>query len=499
MAFEQLLQEVRAQGRDVVADSREVKVGAVFVAVPGVQADGARFIPAAVAAGAAVIVCREAGPESEAAVQAGVRVVLHADPRQALWQLAAARYKSDELAQQGVRVVGITGTNGKTTCAYLLEHLFVRLGHKVGVMGTVNYRWPGHLEEAPLTTPDALRVYAMLAAMRADKVDVVIMEVSSHALDQYRVGGVPFAGAVFTNLTQDHLDFHADMENYFEAKARLFTELPRADKACAVNADDAWGRTLLQRCPQALSYGLKAAPDVMGGDSGARHLAGSLEAMSTAGLHLRMTLGDRQWELRSPLVGAFNAANLLAVQAVALEMGVAVADLHHLEDFFGVCGRLERVRNPRGLDVFVDYAHTPDALVNVLQALRGAGFQRIVTVFGCGGNRDRTKRPRMGQAVALWSDVAVLTSDNPRHEEPKAIMEDVLPGLRGETRNDQGRPVEIVVEADRRQATRMALELLRPGDALLIAGKGHEDYQIVAGIKHPYSDQQTVRELLQCA
>lgn len=487
MEFEALLLKLRGEGCDVAVDSRQVKAGDVFVAVPGVQADGAKYIPAAVAAGASVVVCRDHCPESYAAAEAGVDVVLFGDPREALWRLAEARYRTME---SGMRIIGITGTNGKTTCAYLLEHLLSSLGYKVGVLGTVNYRWPGHVEEAPLTTPDALRVHSMLAAMRADGVEVAVMEVSSHALDQYRVGGVPFSGAVFTNLTQDHLDFHTGMVSYFAAKAKLFTELPNADKVCAVNADDDWGRALLDRCPRVLSYGLK--------EREGRHLHGTLRAMSTAGLHMEMALDGQRWELKSPLVGAFNASNLLAVQAVALEMGVKPADLRHLEDFYGVCGRLERVRNAQGLDIFVDYAHTPDALVNVLQALRGAGFTRIVTVFGCGGNRDRTKRPRMGQAVAQWSDVAVLTSDNPRQEEPQGIINDVLPGLQEERTNDQGRAVEIHVEADRRKATQLALELLRPGDAMLIAGKGHEDYQIIGTVKYPYSDQQTVQELLQC-
>ena len=206
---------------------------------------------------------------------------------------------------------------------------------------------------------------------------------------------------------------------------------------------------------------------------------------------MRMHLEGSKWELRSPLVGAFNASNLLAVQAVALEMGIEPDAFKSLESFTGVSGRLERVENPQGINVFVDYAHTPDALENVLQALRGAGFKRVVTVFGCGGNRDRTKRPLMGEAVARWSDVAVLTSDNPRFEEPEAILQDVLPGLKTAR--------EVVVEVDRREATIKALKMLGKDDALLIAGKGHEDYQIIQGVKHHYSDQEVVREFLHCA
>lgn len=480
--FEQLLDKVRREGGEIRSDSREVGKGDIFVAVPGVNADGARFIPPAVEAGASTIVCLPGGAEAEAARAAGCTVVHHDDPREALWRLAEARWHTGSLP---LRVLGVTGTNGKTTSAYLLEHLFTATGHKVGVLGTVSYRWPGHCEAAPLTTPDPLHVHAMLAAMAQAGVDIAVMEVSSHALEQQRVCGVSFAGASFSNLTQDHLDFHQDMESYFRAKSRLFLELPRADKVMAINGDDPWGRRLLELCPRALSFGLqKALPQQ-------RHLWGELLSAGTDGCHLRMHLDGQQWELRSPLVGAFNASNLLSVQALALELGLMPDDLRHLEDFHGVCGRLERVPNARKLHVFVDYAHTPDALVNVLKALRGAGFKRIVTVFGCGGNRDRTKRPIMGEAVARYSDVAVLTSDNPRFEDPEAILKDVLPGLR-EAR-------EVVVEVDRRKATAKAVEMLGPDDALLIAGKGHEDYQIIQGTKHHYSDQEVVRELLGCA
>lgn len=480
--FQSLLGEVRAGNREVRSDSRQVRPGDIFVAVPGASEDGARFIPQAKAAGAGVIICEpKALADAGNAEESSCRFIAHADPREALWQLASARFHSEELP---LRVVGITGTNGKTTTAALLEHLFTAAGKRVGVLGTITYRWPGHSEPAPLTTPDPLSLHAMLARMAEEGVELVFMEASSHALAQQRVSGIPFAGAVFSNLTQDHLDFHADMESYFKAKARLFLELPRMDKVMAINADDPWGRRLLELCPYALSFGLgRSAPE-------RRHLWGELISSGTKGTHLRLHLPDEEWELRSPLVGAFNAANLLAAQAVALELGLKPEDMGALENFSGVCGRLERVANPQGLHVFVDYAHTPDALVNVLAALRGAGFSRIITVFGCGGNRDRTKRPLMGEAVARHADIAVLTSDNPRNEEPETIIADVLPGLE--------KAKGLIVEPDRRKATVKALAMLGPEDALLIAGKGHEDYQIIKGVKHHYSDQEVVRELLQC-
>lgn len=479
LTFDSLVQEVHTHHTDIQVDSRCISAGSVFVAVTGVQEDGATFIPQAVQAGAGVIVCQQ--PPADLAVH--VRWVQHDDPRAALWHLAQARYGTDALH---MKVVGVTGTNGKTTMSYLLEQVFSALGRKVGILGTVSYRWPGFVQDAPLTTPDTLTLHRMLAQMQADGVDIAVLEMSSHALEQQRAGGIVFDGAIFSNLTQDHLDFHKDMESYFQAKSRLFTSLPRLNKAAAINADDAFGRRLLQLCPQAVGFGLGTEQA-----AGHRYLQGRIMSSSTAGVHLQMQLGEQRWELRSPLVGEFNASNLLAVQALCLELGVQVQDLQSLENFHGVSGRLERIVNPRALDVFVDYAHTPDALVNVLKALRGAGFERIITLFGCGGNRDRTKRPRMGEAVAQWSDVAVLTSDNPRFEKPEDIIADVLPGL------DTAK--EVLVEADRRTATQVALNMLRPGDALLVAGKGHEDYQLIEGVKHPYSDQQTIRELLKCA
>lgn len=479
LTFESLVQKVRTHHTDIYVDSRCVTADSVFVAVPGAQEDGTAFIPQAVQAGATVIVCQQ--PPAD--VPAHICCVLHPDPRAAVWHLAQARYGTDSLR---MKVVGVTGTNGKTTMSYLLEQVFTALGRKVGILGTVSYRWPGFVQDAPLTTPDTLSLHRMLAQMQADGVDIAILEISSHALEQQRAGGILFDGAIFSNLTQDHLDFHVDMESYFQAKARLFTALPRLDKAAAINVDDAYGRRLLQMCPQAVGFGLGAEQVV-----GHRLLQGRILSSSTAGVHLHMQLDGQEWELRSPLVGAFNASNLLAVQALCLELGLQVQDLQSLENFHGVSGRLERITNPRALDVFVDYAHTPDALVNVLKALRGAGFERIITLFGCGGNRDRSKRPRMGEAVADWSDVAVLTSDNPRFEKPADIIADVLPGL--------SKAKEVLVEADRRTATQVALNMLRPGDALLVAGKGHEEYQLIEGVKHPYSDQQTIRELLKCA
>ncbi len=493
MQFDDLLQYVRdtasSQTFRVVADSRQVQEGDIFVAVRGTEGDGGDFIPAAVAAGARYIVCSEEHVVQDIADTSVIRYTASYGARQVLWRLADAYFNVNaRFEKQNIRLVGITGTNGKTTVSALLEHLFTKVGRRVGVLGTVSYRWPNadgsqHEEEAPLTTPDSLTLYRLLSCMADAGVDTVLMEVSSHALAQERVGGLEFSGAIFTNLTQDHLDFHGDMEQYFAAKALLFTELPVKYKAMSINVDDIYAQRLMSVCPSALGFTLE------GDESKKNVVRGIVEQMSPQGMSLKMEWGYKTWVLHSPLVGAFNASNLLAAQTFALAHGCYVSDMHHLESFSGVCGRLERV--VEGHNIFVDYAHTPDALLNVLQALRSTGFKKIITVFGCGGNRDKTKRPLMGKAVAQYSDVAVLTSDNPRFEDPQAIIDDVLPGL-----CDAGM---LVVEVDRRKATQRALELLaQEGDdtALLIAGKGHENCQIVNGVKHHYSDQETVREFV---
>ncbi len=534
MQFDVLMRIVRERASErsfsVVADSRKVKSGDIFVAIRGNSADGGQFIEAAIKAGASYIVCHnedvvpttDTDTENTDPHTGTVTVVRHESTRTALWQLAEAYYDTRvRFHEQGIRIVGITGTNGKTTTSYVLEHLFASTGKRVAVLGTVSYRWvradgSRYEEVAPLTTPDALVVHDMLSRMADDGVDIVLMEVSSHALEQERVGGLDFSGAIFTNLTQDHLDFHGDMEQYFAAKARLFTGLPLREKVMAVNVDDAYGQRLVKVCPSAVGFTLtpKQAPEKAATQATQGHLSksasassplcpshiargavhGTVRSMSPAGMHLHMQWGDASWDLHSPLVGEFNASNLLAAQALALSMGCTVEQMQHLASFGGVCGRLERV--VAGKNVFVDYAHTPDALVNVLQSLRSAGFAKIIAVFGCGGNRDRTKRPLMGEAVAKYADVAVLTSDNPRFEDPQAIIDDVLPGVQG--------AASLYVEVDRRAATQRALALLAQESAksgvadvaVLIAGKGHEDYQIIEGVKHPYSDQETVRELL---
>lgn len=479
MNFGDLLKLCRETRVPVKDDSRKVDPGDIFVALPGTNVNGANFIAEAVARGASRIVC-SAQAMSDAPAS-DIELICVDDPGEALWKMARATLGTEDMPME---IVAITGTNGKTTCAWLLDQLYSSLGYRTGLLGTIEYRWPGHRENASLTTPGPLQMHTLLAEMQRAGVQVVIMETSSHSLDQNRTGGIDFRGAIFTNLTQDHLDYHREMENYFHAKAKLFLDFPLPDKAMAINSDDRYGRRLLELVPQALSFGLhRALPRE-------EHLLGTIKQLSPRGMTLEMKLGKKSWRLQTGLIGAFNALNLLAVQGLGLKMGMEPENFKALENFRGVPGRLEKVENSKGLHIFVDYAHTPDALVNALKALRSSGFKRIVTIFGCGGNRDRDKRPLMGKAVAEYSDVAILTSDNPRMEAPEAIMRDVKPGL--------VKARHALFEVDRRAATARGIQMLGPEDALLIAGKGHEDYQIVGTEKRHYSDQETVRELVSC-
>jgi UDP-N-acetylmuramoyl-L-alanyl-D-glutamate--2,6-diaminopimelate ligase len=473
-----------AGGLEVRTDSRLVNPGDAFVALPGAVRDGADFVGMALARGAAWVVSSTGSAAVALPAGSQATFVTRENPRKALGELAAARYGTAKLP---FPLVGITGTNGKTTVAYLLECLLRKTGGRPGVLGTVEYRWPGHSEMASLTTPGCLALHRMLSEMAGAGVTGAVMEASSHALDQDRLAGISYDVAVLTNVTQDHLDYHGDMDTYFASKRKLFTVCLKDPAKAVVNFDDPYGRALLADFPGAVGYGL--------GDSGvpARALRGEIvrRAASGRGMEMLMTFEGRSWTLSTPLVGRHNAQNLLAAQGAALCLGLTVEQLSGLADCLGAPGRLERVANDRSLSVFVDYAHTPDALENVLKALRGLDFEKVVAVFGCGGDRDRTKRPLMAAAVARFADVAVLTSDNPRHEDPMAIIEDARPGLEGASE-----AVKVIIEPDRREAIRLALGEIGPRDVLLIAGKGHEGYQQIGDVKHPFNDVIVAKELL---
>ncbi|WP_022661323.1 UDP-N-acetylmuramoyl-L-alanyl-D-glutamate--2,6-diaminopimelate ligase [Paucidesulfovibrio longus] len=474
-AWSELLEAV-ARGLRVRTDSRKVLPGEVFVALPGSKVDGTDFIRAALERGAKYIVTQRDGQWTRGLDAA---LLVRPDAAEALGELARAHFHADG---QHLKLVAITGTNGKTTTAFIIEHLLAAVGLKAGLMGTVAYRWPGFSLDATLTTPDCWTLHELISNMARSDVDAVVMEASSHAIEQRRVAGLHFDVAVLTNVTQDHLDYHGDMESYFNAKAELFRARPKTDKTWVLNHDDPYGRRLLAEAPQALSYGLSEAPE------GCNALRGEILTSSSAGLTLRMHHQGSTWEMSSPLIGRHNAQNLLAAQAVGLCLGLSQRDLRKLEDFAGVPGRLERVPNEHGLDIFVDYAHTPDALVNVLGALRELTRGRLLTLFGCGGNRDKTKRPLMAEAVAKYADVGVLTSDNPRHEDPLDIITDARPGLA-----DCRLSIE---EPDRYAAIVRAVGLMEPGDVLLVAGKGHENYQQIGDEKLPFSDVEAVGRAL---
>lgn len=475
-----LLERVRREALPVASHSGRVEAGGVFVALPGTAVDGARFVPEALARGAAYVV---GAPDLAWPEDANAEFLPVEAPKLVLGELARALHGTDRL---GMRLVAVTGTNGKTTVSYLVERLALASGLKVGVAGTVGIRWPGYTHEASMTTPDCLAMHRDLAAMARAGCDLAVLEASSHALDQDRLAGIVFDVAVFTNLTQDHLDYHKDMESYFTAKAGLFRRYCRSVDGMVLSFDDTYGLRLLREFPKALGYGLELPPSGF-----SRLLAGKLREAGRDGVRLVADCGERHFDIASPMPGRHNAENILAALGAALALDLPEASLASLADFHGAPGRLERIPNPAGLTVLIDYAHTPDALDNVLGAARRFTAGKLYVVFGCGGDRDRTKRPRMGAAVARHADVAVLTSDNPRHEDPMAIIEDVKPGLHSARR--------VVIEADRRRAIELALSEMRPEDVLVVAGKGHETTQQIGDVKYPFSDAAVVRELTGCA
>ncbi|MFW6005620.1 MAG: UDP-N-acetylmuramoyl-L-alanyl-D-glutamate--2,6-diaminopimelate ligase, partial [Desulfonatronovibrionaceae bacterium] len=396
----------------------------------------------------------------------------------ALGALAREHYQTADLE---LAVIGITGTNGKTTTSYVLEHIFRSRGFRTGVVGTVTHRWPGHVEQASMTTPDCLKLHELLSRMDKDGVEMVIMEVSSHALDQNRVAGIRFDAGVFLNLSQDHLDYHCDMEDYFQAKAKLFFSAGKPKKIKAViNTDDPYGHRLLKSLPEVMGFGLNHSVETA--------LTGRIIKNSPKGIVMECASGDKEWTVCSPLCGRHNASNLLAAQGAALAMGLEPEDFAALNAAGQVPGRLEKIENQAGLDIYVDYAHTPDALENVCSSIKSMGFDHITVLFGCGGNRDKSKRPLMAGAVCRYARKVYLTSDNPRSEDPLDIMADIRPGL--------GSCVEVHEEPDRARAIYRAVMDMVPGEVLLVAGKGHEEYQEINQRKRFFSDADELRKAL---
>jgi UDP-N-acetylmuramoyl-L-alanyl-D-glutamate--2,6-diaminopimelate ligase len=461
----------------VAYDSRAVEPGNVFVALKGEHADGATFVRDAIARGALAIVSEQATPQSSPVARAVV-----ADARLALALLSAAFYRHPSREMQ---VVGITGTNGKTTTAYLVASIFEAAGIRCGVLGTVAYRIGDEEREATHTTPEAPDVQRLLREMVDRACGACAMEVSSHALSLRRADGMRFAAGVFTNLTRDHLDFHADMDSYFQAKRRLFKLLP-ADAPSLLNLDDPRGATLAAMAGRPVTYAINRPADIMPGE-----LSYSLD-----GLVFDVRTPRGTVHVRSKLVGRPNVYNILAAVSTGAALGLPFDAIERgVQALTGVPGRFQVVSGPADeVTVVVDYAHTDDALRNLLETARPLARGRLVTVFGCGGDRDRTKRPLMGAVAGRLSDVIVVTSDNPRGEDPDRIIGEVLRGITHDTRRDDTQ--RLLTIADRRLAIVKAIETARPGDFVLIAGKGHEKYQVIGRQVLPFDDVAVAREAL---
>lgn len=465
----------------VTDDSRAVASGCLFVAVKGERVDGHRFVAQAAQAGAAAIVAQES-------VEVGsLPFVKVADSRKALGFIGS-RFYGDPSAR--LSMIGVTGTNGKTTTTYLCKALLEGIGRHVGLIGTVAYQIGAETIPASHTTPGALELQGLLMKMTQAGLNSVVMEVSSHALAMDRTAGCEYDAAVFTNLTQDHLDYHRTMEEYFQAKLRLFTGLGKGKKTgqrAIINMDDPRGAEIRAACRVPVwGYAVTSQADLK---AERVHLSMNGSAFSAATPAGTFTVESR-------LVGEHNVYNLLGAIGVALHAGATCDQVREaVAKVINVPGRFERVSAGQDFTVVVDYAHTEDALVRLLTAAQALKSHRIITLFGCGGDRDRGKRPKMGRAAVEYSDVVVLTSDNPRTEDPMAILREVEVGVREALQSRSH--VEYHLVPDRREAIGMAVRLARTGDIVLIAGKGHEDYQIVGTKKVYFDDREAAREAIQ--
>jgi len=458
-------------------DSRKAKSGSVFVALPGQKADGAAFAPQAAASGAAAIVSERQRPENVA-----VPWIMVGNARLALAQLASEFFGHPS---RQMKVVGITGTNGKTTTSYLLQSVFEAAGTRCGLMGTVAYRIGEREIGATRTTPEAPDVQRLMREMVDAGCGACVMEVSSHALAMHRVDGIHFAAAVFTNLTRDHLDFHHDMESYFAAKRRLFEILP-PDAPAVINVDDPRGPTLVEGVRHPVTYAISRDADVTPGPL----------SFGLGGLTFDARTPQGTAHVESRLVGKPNVYNILAATATAATLGVRLDAIESgLRRLAGVPGRFELISSSADdITVVVDYAHTDDALRNLLETARTLASRRLITVFGAGGDRDRTKRPLMGMVAARLSDIVVITSDNPRTEDPLRIIDEVKLGAEPEARQGNA---EVIAMPDRRDAILHAIDRASAGDVVLVAGKGHEKYQDIGGRVTPFDDAAVAREALE--
>ncbi len=464
-------------------DSRKASPGFLFFVLSGSHKKGSAFIHNALERGAIAVVTDSNVDERSLGGQVPIIRVPHA--RRAMADMASAFY---HFPSQTLAICGVTGTNGKTTTSFLVHHLCQSNGRACGLIGTIEYLLPGRKQEALRTTPESIEIQGMLEEMQSGGFKGVAMEVSSHAIVQERVKGVEFDVAIFTNLTQDHLDYHESMEAYFDAKAALFESLPHQKNKrgrAVINVDDRYGRLLLERLGR---HSSKIPVITIGQSSGVDFRATSIE-YSSSGTLFCLEARKKSFLVRSPLIGLFNVYNALSALASASSMGLELRRaIKALETAPQVPGRLQRVEGKKNFQVFIDYAHTPDALENVLRSLRHLQPGRLVVIFGCGGDRDRGKRPLMAQAAERYADLIIVTTDNPRGEDPQKIIKEVVKGFRCQ---------KYCCIPDRREAIERTIEQALPYDIILIAGKGHETYQEVAGVRTPFDDGNVARHALQ--
>ena len=467
---EEIVGDAQRDITDVHIDSRRIAQGHLFVAMRGTQVDGHKYIPSAIEKGAIAIVCEEL-PQLPAE---GITYVRVANSEEAVGPIATA-FNGNPTEQ--VRLIGVTGTNGKTTIATLLYDMFRAMGYKVGLISTVCNYIDGEAIPTEHTTPDAITLSALLGRMAGEGCKYVFMEVSSHSVAQHRIGGLTFAGGIFTNVTRDHMDYHKTVDNYLRAKKAFFDALPK-EAFVVTNADDKNGLVMTQNTRAKVhTYSLRSLADFKG-----RILEHYFDGM---------LLEINGVEVFVQFIGKFNASNLLAVYGAACLLGKRPDEvLTVLSTLRPVSGRFEALHSPKGFTAIVDYAHTPDALTNVLSAIREVQGSKgkVITVGGAGGNRDKGKRPLMAQEAVKGSERVIITSDNPRFEEPQDIINDMLEGLTPAQRTS------VLTIVDRREAIRTACMLAEKGDVVLIAGKGHETYQDVKGVKHHFDDKEVVRE-----
>ncbi len=495
---EKVVGDTNIEIEGIAYHSREVRKNFLFAALRGMELDGHKFIEEAIKNGAEAILL-----EREQEIS-GRTLILVGNSRKGLAKVSSNFY--DDPSSK-IKLIGVTGTNGKTTTTYLLESIFKKAGYKVGVIGTINYRYGDKIIQASNTTPESLELQRIIYEMAREGATHVIMEVSSHGLDLDRVYGCNFDGAIFTNFTSDHLDYHKTLTHYFESKRKLFSEyLIRSNKPgrfAVINFDDPMGEEIVKGVDyKVLKYGIKTFCDVTASD-----ISSTFE-----GLSCRIKVPNEEFQVNTKLIGGFNIYNILASVATGILMGINLKAIKEgIEEVGGVSGRFEKIPNRRGIHVIVDYAHTHDALERALKGLKDIlsnyykNDAKVITVFGCGGDRDRTKRPLMGEVAGRLSDLTIITSDNPRTEDPSLIIQEIEKGLKP-LQMDEIKESEIEVWRekkgylkipDRREAIRFAIHLAQPNDTVLIAGKGHEDYQIIGKRKFPFDDRLEARLALE--